>query len=125
MYNLSELREARPDRLTIDVPEWGGAVTLQRMTSRDQLDLVADLDAISADDLAADEATRGIATMVRLIRHCVVDESGAKVFDNAEGEKYLETESMSLIYKVGREAMRLHDMGADETESVGDQKKTD
>ena len=117
MNTLVQLRTARPLTRTIDIAEWGGPVTLRRISAREQLDVAADLETVE------DEAHRGIHTMVRLVTLAVVDDEGVRVFDNEAGRAYLGTESLTVISRVGNEAMLLHDLGS--VEETDEQKKTE
>lgn len=108
MLNLKELRAKRPTRITIDVPEWGGAVTLDRLTAREQLEVAAEFEALNEGD----DQAKGVSAIVSLLSRSVIDEAGKRPFDNDDGREFLGKESLTLLSRVGDEAMRLHDLGS-------------
>ena len=116
---LEQLRERRPSEKTIDVPEWGGPVTLKRLTAREQLDVAAGFETLDVD---TDQA-RGVLAMCELIRRTVVDDSGELIFDSTDGREYLARESIATLSRVGNEAMAMHNFGEVE-ETAQEQKKS-
>ena len=113
MLTLGELKEQRPTRVTIDVPEWGGAVILDRLTAREQLAVAAEFETLGDGD----DQAKGISAIVSLVSRSVVAESGERPFDSADGREFLKHESLPLLSRVGNEAMALHDLGTVEEES--------
>ena len=119
-----KLKKSRPGRRTLDVKEWGGPVKLLRISAREQLGVVSSLD-IQAETEDLDDSARGIDPMVELISLSVVDDKGCRVFDSPGGRTFLRNESLSVISRVGNEAMALHDFGGVADQDLDEQKKTD
>ena len=90
---------------TVDVPEWGGDVTVRTMTGRERDEFEAEIlkRPKAADGSIAD--LRGLK--VHLVIRTVVDESGAPLFTDEDGEA-LNGKSAAALNRIADVAQRLN-----------------
>jgi hypothetical protein len=97
----------------VDVPEWGGSVTIRRMTGGER-------DAYEADVF---ETKGGTVTMKRdnfrakLVARCLVDDNGERMFSDGE-IAVLAKKSAAALDKCFAAAQRINGMTAVEQEKI-------
>jgi hypothetical protein len=98
------------DILSVDVPEWGGAVLLRKLTSEDRgkieywCQLHTDTDAVG--ELYA-----------RMVIACAVNEAGARLF-KWEDLKGILSKSGDAVFRVGLAAIKFNKISRSDMEDV-------
>lgn len=119
MSSLKERARAARDlrREAVDVPEWGGGVWVRMLSG---LEVIRLQEWAQAQEAAVPDAVRrGVAQLVRIVVLCVVDETGAQAFDEAD-ESWLVGKSQEVLQRVVDVALRLSRLGkAPEGNSAG------
>jgi hypothetical protein len=98
---------------TIEVPEWGGSVTLRRMTG-------AERDAYEADIYDAKGATITLKRenfRAKLIARCLVNEKGERMFEDGEIAA-LGKKSAAALDRCFQACQRLNGLSKDEQDVI-------
>lgn len=98
------------ERVTVEVPEWGGEVVLQVPT-------VADFEAWNVDRIGDDGEFESIGARASLVALCLVDGAGARMFSDDEVES-LAQKSWSVIDRLFEQCRRLAGVDDDEVEDT-------
>ena len=95
----------REDRkpVKVSVPEWGGDVYLRVMTV--------------ADQVALSEDVKPAEMPVQVLLHCLVDEDGTRLFEDADAEALAE-EDFPLVLRLFGEAAKLNGLTSKELEAA-------
>ena len=91
-----------PDLISVDMPEWGGAVLLRPLSAKAAM-------AIIGDD------QRQSAVAAKLIVASLVDESGERLFSD-DDVAVVEDLDAKAVLRLSREIMRLNGLGGDDIE---------
>jgi hypothetical protein len=95
------------DREQVSVPEWGGLVYMRSMTCRALEDMQIWFLKMGSSELRQQpEALRDMKTT--LVSHCLCDEQGQLLFDDAEGRDILSQKSGVVIDRLADIALRLN-----------------
>lgn len=101
----------------VEVPEWGGTVLVRALTAKERLDLTREM--TGADGKINRDATLDL--QIRLPYLCMVDESGARLFESEADLIALQSKSAAALERVFGVAQRLSAL----TKQAADEQKKD
>lgn len=95
-------------RTSIEVPLWGGTVTLGELSAADKLELSQ----LPGSQGHVDSQI-GLDAYIFIIRRSVLDGSGERMFAMEEGKEFLVHQPLELIQQVAEAAIDLSGLGED------------
>jgi hypothetical protein len=104
------LKKRTPKTEDVNVPEWGGVVTVQEMTAaqRDEFDEFV---------LATREEGKMKGLRAVVVSICAVDEEGKRLFTNLDVPD-LQKQSSKVIGRIADAAMKLSGLSEDDVEEI-------
>ncbi len=103
-------------RETITIPEWGGDVTLQRLTAA-EWNRWQTLNFLGQEAMTEGDHEKGMAGMTLLVILSLVDESGAQIFeDTDENRADLARKSMASLRTIFDKALEINGKTAEAKE---------
>jgi len=116
MLSKDEILKAEDlEKEVVDVPEWGGAVTVQTMTAKARDDFESEMLVTKADG----SRDQNLANFrARLCAKCMININGKLLFPNPEDIKKLGGKSASALDRVFATAQKLNGIGAKDVEEL-------
>jgi hypothetical protein len=108
IFNKDDLK-----RETIEVPEWGGSVTIRELTGREHQELARE--AVSSKD--EDDEARGAKFITSLLQKVIVDEEGQPLFGPDDIDE-LTSKSSRVLQRLFTEAQRISKIRASDIEEI-------
>lgn len=105
-------------KTSLELPQWGGTVTLRELSARDKLD-ISKMQGVKGRP----EEDVGFDVYVFVVQRSVIDGAGNRIFSGSKGKAFLEDQPLELLQKVGDAALALSGLDGSETEQEINHKK--
>lgn len=100
-------------RIELDIPEWGGTVTVRALMASEAVDFAGRMDAVRKDDRKS-----LVSAYCSAIINAAIDDDGNALFDAKDG-KALERKNFKALERIVEATLKISGMGAADKESEG------
>lgn len=99
----------------VEVPQWGGKARLSKLGAAPALALGKKYAAAKKDDKGEmTDPEEMVDFFALLVGNCLVDDSGARILLDTDGQDFLRRQPLEVLSKLADEAMTLNGMKSDE-----------